>query len=89
MRSYRESSLSRVNVSVVIPTYGRGDRLGAILGALLASETRGLDAVEIIVVDDGSPEPVAPVVGGRVACPPVLLRCLRQPNAGPAAAVLF
>jgi len=46
-----------VNVSVVVPTYGRGDRLGATLGALLASDTRGPDAVEIIVVDGGLPEP--------------------------------
>ena len=79
MRSYRKSCPVRVNVSVVIPTYGRGDRLGATLGALLASDTRGLDAVEIIVVDDGSPEPVDLVVEGRVACPPVSLSCIRQP----------
>ena len=59
-----------MNASIVIPTYGRGDRLGATLDALLASDTSGLDAVEIIVVDDGSPQPVAPVVEPRVACPP-------------------
>jgi glycosyltransferase involved in cell wall biosynthesis len=53
---------------------------------LLASDATGLDAVEIIVIDDGSPEPVAPVLESRVACPPVSLRCIRQPNAGPAAA---
>src|SRR5271157_3840204 len=75
-----------MNVSVIIPTYGRGERLGATLDALLASDTSGLDAVEIMVVDDGSPEPVAPVVESRVACPPISLSCIRQPNAGPAAA---
>ncbi len=75
-----------MNVSVAIPTYNRGERLGPTLDALLASDTSGLDAVEIIVVDDGSPEPVAPVVESRVACPPISLRCVRQPNAGPAAA---
>src|SRR5271157_3975951 len=75
-----------MNVSVIIPTYGRGERLGATLDALLASDTSGLDAVEIIVVDDGSPEPVAPVVESRVTCPPISLRCIQQRNAGPAAA---
>ena len=75
-----------MNVSVVIPTYNRGERLGPTLDALLASDTSRLDAVEIIVVDDGSPEPVAPVVESRVACPPISLRCIRRPNAGPAAA---
>ncbi len=67
-----------MNVSVVIPTYNRGERLGPTLDALLASDTSGLDAVEIIVVDDGSPEPVAPVVESRVACPPISLRCIRR-----------
>jgi glycosyltransferase involved in cell wall biosynthesis len=62
MQSYRKSSLVPVNVSVVIPTYGRGDRLGATLDALLASDTSGLDAVDIIVVDDGSPKPIASVL---------------------------
>jgi len=73
-------------VSIVIPTYGRGEKLGTTLDALLASDTSGLDAVEIIVVDDGSPEPIAPVVESRVACPTISLRCIRQQNAGPAAA---
>jgi len=78
--------ITAMNVSVVIPTYNRGERLGPTLDALLASDTSRLDAVEIIVVDDGSPEPVAPVVESRVACPPISLRCIRRPNAGPAAA---
>ena len=73
-------------VSIVIPTYGRGEKLGATLDALLVSDMSGLDAVEIIVVDDGSPELVAPVVESRVACSPISLRCIRQDNAGPAVA---
>jgi glycosyltransferase involved in cell wall biosynthesis len=79
-------SSETTKVSIVIPTYGRGQKLGATLDALLASDTNGLDDVEIIVVDDGSPEPVASVVSSRVACRPISLRCMRQPNAGPAAA---
>jgi glycosyltransferase involved in cell wall biosynthesis len=75
-----------MNVSIIIPTYGRGERLGATLDALLASDTSGLDAVEIIVVDDGSPEPIAPVVGSRENHARIPLTCIRQENAGPAAA---
>lgn len=75
-----------MRVSVVIPTYNRGQKLGATLDALLASETAGFDEVEIIVVDDGSPAPAAPLVESRQAAPPFSLQYLRQDNAGPAAA---
>jgi len=37
-----------MRVSVVIPTYNRGPKLGATLDAVLASETAGLDEVEVI-----------------------------------------
>src|SRR5271166_367820 len=72
--------------SVIIPTYGRGEKLGATLDALLKSDTSGLNDVEVIVVDDGSPEPVGPFVQSLVTRPPISLRCIRQENAGPAVA---
>lgn len=65
--------------SVVVPSYSRPAQLERCLGALAAQT--GID-YEVIVVDDGSPEPLAPICarfGDRV-------RCLRQVNAGPAAA---
>ncbi len=73
-------------ISVVVPTYNRCAHLARTLESLLLSDPAGFEEIEIIVVDDGSPEPVAPVVEARVACSPFSLRCLRQPNAGPAAA---
>ena len=65
--------------SVVIPSYNRPDRLAECLAALLADPDEGF---EIVVVDDGSPVPL-----GRTCAPfGPRVRCLRQDNAGPAAA---
>jgi len=67
-------------ISVIVPTYGRPD---ALIDLLDRMSLQDLDrrAFEVIVVDDGSPEPVADV-GPR----PFTLKMLRQENAGPAAA---
>jgi glycosyltransferase involved in cell wall biosynthesis len=73
-------------LTVVIPTYNRRLKLEATLDAVLACETTGLDTVEVIVVDDGSPISAEPVVAARSPSPPFTLRCIRQPNAGPAKA---
>src|SRR5437764_495728 len=48
-----------MTLSVVVPTYNRGDRLGATIDHLLACETGSLGEVEVIVVDDGSAAPAA------------------------------
>ncbi len=73
-------------VSVVIPTYNRGEALGPMLDRLLISDREGLGEVEITVVDDGSPVPAAPIVSARKVPPGFRLKCVRQENAGPAAA---
>jgi len=74
------------SVSVVIPTYNRGDALGLVLDRLLLSDRNGLGEVEIVVVDDGSSIPAAPIVNTRQAPRGFTLKCVRQENAGPAAA---
>lgn len=66
-------------ISVVVPTYGRPERLAACLSALALQDH---DAYEVIIVDDGSDPPVEDVV--LAAAGPV--RYVRQANAGPAAA---
>jgi glycosyltransferase involved in cell wall biosynthesis len=69
-----------VDTSVIIPSYNRPEQLAACLEAVVAQED---DApFEVVVVDDGSRVPLADVCarfGDRV-------RCVRQENAGPAAA---
>ena len=73
-------------VTVVVPTYNRGPRLRATLDAILASATDDLEAVEIIVVDDGSTPPAADALAGLEAKAPFAVRIVRQDNAGVGAA---
>ena len=67
-----------MKTAVIVPSYNRPDRLRRCLDALAR-----LDPApdEIVVVDDGSAEPLAPVCADVAR-----VRCLRQPNRGPAAA---
>ncbi|MBB4659085.1 glycosyltransferase family 2 protein [Parvularcula dongshanensis] len=71
-----------LEASIVNPTYARPDKLAACLRSLC----RLNDEVtfEVVVVDDGSPEPVAPIV--KRFKPQLDIRCIRQANAGPARA---
>lgn len=68
-------------LSVVIPTYGRSQTVARLL-AHLDRQTLAPERYEVIVVDDGSPEPIA--------LDPSAFRyrltLLRQANAGPGAA---
>ncbi|HUN81519.1 MAG TPA: glycosyltransferase [Phycisphaerae bacterium] len=66
-------------VSVIIPTHNRATLLVAALDSVAGQTFRDF---EVIVVDDGSTEPIEEAVGGHVVRPKVL----RQPNLGPAAA---
>lgn len=70
-------------VSIVIPTYARPERLRECLAAL-TRQTLPADTFEIVVVDDGSPQPIAPAADTAAAGP--MIRIIRQPNAGPSAA---
>jgi GT2 family glycosyltransferase len=69
--------------SVVIPTYARPERLRECLAAL-ARQTMAADTFEIVVVDDGSPQPVVPPADTLPAGPTI--RIIRQKNAGPSEA---
>jgi len=74
-------------VSIIIPTYGRPDRAVGIVKQLLGQEADW--DYEIIVVDDGSPEPISPLVEKIAPRTGVEVRCLRKPNGGPASARNF
>jgi GT2 family glycosyltransferase len=73
---------ARPFVSVVVPTCGRPDALRRCLLSL-ATQDYGTDAFEVIVIDDGSPEPVElpGEIRGRMA-----VTVQHQARAGPAAA---
>ena len=70
-------------VSIVIPTYARPERLRQCLSAL-AAQTMPADAFEVVVVDDGSPQPVEVSAASGASAPAI--RVIRQQNAGPSAA---
>jgi glycosyltransferase involved in cell wall biosynthesis len=67
------------SASIIIPTFNGASRIGHCLDALV-KQTAGRD-VEILVVDDGSTDNTANVVGRYSA-----VRLITQTNAGPAAA---
>lgn len=68
-------------VSVIVATYNRGALLAQLLDDLAAQDHSDF---EVIVVDDGSKEPVEPLLGTRHD--PYPLTILRQKNGGAAAA---
>lgn len=71
-------------VSVVIPTYRRRQPLQRCLEAL-SRQTLARTSFEVVVIDDGSPEPVEDLQND-LAFRSLQLRIVRQNNAGPAAA---
>lgn len=69
--------------SVVVPAHARPQRLAHCLAALAQVEPPP-GGVEVVVVDDGSPVPLAPAVAG--ARERLDVRVVRQANTGPAGA---
>lgn len=64
--------------AIIVPSFNRPDALRACLEALTQQTEPDY---EVIVVDDGSAKPLAPVAAGMAR-----VRVIRQDNAGPAAA---
>jgi glycosyltransferase involved in cell wall biosynthesis len=75
-----------MNVSVVIPSFNRGEKIRPTIEALLRADLAGIAPVEIVVVDDGSLTALEPIVTSYTPRPGVHLHCLRQANRGAAAA---
>ncbi len=72
-------SINAATASIIIPTFNGASRIGRCLDSLV-KQTAGR-GVEILVVDDGSTDDTADVVGSYSS-----VRLLRQANAGPASA---
>lgn len=86
-RAETDPGAAAPEISVVVPTYGRPGSLADCLRAL-AGQTLARARFEVVVCDDGSPEPVATVHARLLAelADDLAVRVVRQPNAGPAAA---
>lgn len=72
-------------VSVVVPTHNRADRLERLVRAL-ERQSLSWRRFEVVVVDDGSDDATVAVLDRMVAASPMDLRVLRQEQRGPAAA---
>lgn len=73
--------MSHPALSILVPTHGRPAALARLLAAL-GSQSVPPGTFEVVVVDDGSPEPLSLDPSAH----PFPLTVLRQPQAGPAAA---
>jgi len=68
-----------IRSAIVVPSYNRPAQLAGCLAALVGQDD---ESFEVVVVDDGSPQPLSRICtpyGDRV-------RCIRQENAGPGSA---
>ena len=79
--------MTHPTITLVIPTYNRPQQLRDCLAAV-AALNYPREQFDVVVVDDGSPQPVASVIDEVVASTSGTLRAttIRQANAGPAAA---
>lgn len=74
----------RPYLSVIIPTCNRLDMLQRVLDALGRQE--GAPAFEVVVIDDGSKDDTARVIGERATATSARLLFRSQPNGGPGTA---
>lgn len=71
-------------ISLVMPTFNRGENLKNIIDTILKCNVKEFAEVEILVVDDGSTVPAETFLSTMTLQPPFTLRVIRQANAGPA-----
>jgi glycosyltransferase involved in cell wall biosynthesis len=74
-----------LSVSVVVAGARRPERLRELVRVLLRQDVPS-ESYELIVVDDGSPEPICSVVSECSEATEIVVRCLRKTNGGPASA---
>ena len=68
-------------ISAIVPTRDRPELLRGLLETL-AAQRIDPDALEVVVVDDGSEGPVAEIVGSAAGRGPISMRCERQEGEG-------
>ncbi|MBK8151174.1 MAG: glycosyltransferase [Acidobacteria bacterium] len=72
---------ARYDLSVVISSYNRNNTVIETVESVFRSDVEGLTGVEVIVIDDGSPNPVDSALSQIVSIPFKFdLRLLTQPN---------
>lgn len=71
------------DITIAVSSFNRDDKVGETLERLFQSDLSRFEKVEVTIVDDGSPRPVADVLE-RIQEPPEKMdvRVVRQPNSG-------
>ena len=74
---------SEFDLSIVISSYNRDGKIGQTLERLFESDLNGLRTIELIVIDDGSPESVRDVIAELGPIPEKFeFRLIEQKNSG-------
>ena len=73
----------KFDLTITISSYNRDDKVLQTVERLFESDFSGFQNIELIVVDDGSPQPVENALARLREIPPVIkMRIIRQENAG-------
>lgn len=72
-----------MDLSIVISSFNRNDKVLETLRSLCANDLAGIGDVEVIIIDDGSPRPVEPLLMQLGKVPENFrIRVIKQDNAG-------
>ncbi len=75
--------IKKFDISIVISSYNREDKVLKTIHSLFKSELSIFNAIELIIIDDGSPKPIENMlseIGGTPA--KITMRLLKQKNSG-------
>src|ERR1044071_2110603 len=74
---------SEFDITIVVSSYNRENKIRQTIDSIFKNDLRGFRAVELIVIDDGSPQPVENVLPSPDEVPlPISLRFIKQKNSG-------
>jgi glycosyltransferase involved in cell wall biosynthesis len=83
IRELKKKLSAAFDISIVISSYNRENKILKTVHSLFASDLTGFKAIELIIIDDGSPQPVSKLVPAFGTTPGIIsLRLLEQDNAG-------
>lgn len=71
------------DICIVISSFNREDKVRLTIDSLFKSDLASFKAIELIIIDDGSPKPVKDILPAEKEIPSnITLRLLTQPNSG-------
>src|SRR5215218_100870 len=71
-----DGSLENARVLVIVPTYNERENVARIIETVLAQDSR----IEMLIVDDGSPDGTAEIVEGMISRNPGRVHIHRRPG---------